>query len=93
MRGKRVCSNCGLTIGEDGSCGCEEDTGCSECLEQARLLGMSGEREIDLRSQVERLERENAKLKAVMRQALDALMDFDYDKRLAAIAALKEIPK
>jgi len=30
---------------------------------------------------------------AVMRQALDALSDFDYDKRMAAIAALKEIPK
>ena len=66
---------------------------CKECEEQARLLGMSAERELDLRSQVERLERENAKLKAIMRQALDALSDFDYDKRLAAIAALKEIPK
>ena len=86
---------------------------CTECDEQSRLLGMSAERELDLRSQVERLERENAKLRdtqygsgiiehlrskidwqeAIMRQALDALSDFDYDKRIAAIAVLKEIPK
>ena len=40
---------------------------CKECEEQARLLGMSAECYL--------LRAENAKLKALMRQALDALED------------------
>lgn len=32
----------------------------------------------------------NTKLEQAARQALDALCDFDYDKRLAAIQALQE---
>lgn len=35
----------------------------AECLEQARLLGMSGEREADLLGKIERLERELAAMK------------------------------
>ena len=35
----------------------------SECLEQARLLGMSGEREAALLGKIERLEAENRKLR------------------------------
>ena len=41
------CSNCG-----------EDVDACPECLEQARLLGMSAEREADLRGELERAKRE-----------------------------------
>ena len=34
----------------------------AECLEQARLLGMSGEREADLLGKIERLAKDNARL-------------------------------
>jgi hypothetical protein len=43
----------------------------AECLEQARLLGMGGEREAALLGKVERLERELAALKAEHAAALD----------------------
>ena len=36
------------------------DTPCKECLEQARLLGMSAERECALLAKIDRLERELA---------------------------------
>ena len=39
------------------------ETSESECLEQARLLGMSGEREAALLGKIERLEAENRKLR------------------------------
>ena len=35
----------------------------AELLEQARLLGMSGEREVGLRGEIERLKRENKRLR------------------------------
>ena len=41
-----------------------------------RSVGMATEREM--------------RLNTLLRQALNALMDFDYDKRIAAIAAIKE---
>ena len=47
-----------------------------ELNEQARLVGMATEREM--------------RLNTLLRQALNAMMDFDYDKRIAAIAAIKE---
>lgn len=37
--------------------------GCSECLEQARLLGIGSEREARLMARVQELEKENLKLR------------------------------
>lgn len=51
----------------------QADAMAAENLEQARLLGMSGEREADLLGKMGRLERENAEL----RESLVALLYWD----------------
>lgn len=53
----------------------------AECLEQARLLGMSGEREADLLGKLERAEAENADLLSALKlmvSKFDAFIDSEY---------------
>jgi predicted RNase H-like nuclease (RuvC/YqgF family) len=57
---------------------------CIGCLEkeveeQARLLGMSGEREADLLGKIERLERENAALTAKVLQLQDEILEDHFN--------------
>ena len=42
------------------------DTPCKECLEQARLLGMSAERECGLMAKIDRIERERDEYKGLL---------------------------
>lgn len=53
----------------------------SECQEQARLNGMGGERELSLRSKVERLESDNAELRARVGDATQ-LANTHYDGKV-----------
>ncbi len=69
----------------------------NELEEQARLLGMSAERECDLRGKVERLERELQAEHALADRLAECLsyhaeVDGEYapDTTLAALAAWKE---